>query len=315
MKPRSMLRAATAASLALLLAFAAPGAARAQETDGFATARGVRIHYRTVGDGPPLLLINGGPGWSSAHMLPVARRLADARRVILFDQRGTGESVLRRLDSTTVTMRAMVDDIDALRRHLGIERWDVMGHSFGGMLAMAYAAAYPERVSSMVLSAPGGADLSLLDYYEASLADRLLPWEREAAAFWSDPERMGAAPKHAAYEIARATVGAFLYDRARLPDLLAVLDEDTWSIPVSNLVWGDLARTDFDVRDSMRRFHAPVLVVQGRQDALGALHARQIADLFDHAEFRIIEEAAHLMWLDQEAEYYDVVRGFLGRGS
>lgn len=299
-------------ALAVCVLSAVPDrAASGQTEEGSASAEGVRIHYRIVGDGRPILLVNGGPGWSSDHMLPVAERLAEAYLVILFDQRGTGESTLAVLDSTTVTMDAMVEDIETLRRHLGIDSWIVMGHSFGGMLTIAYVAEHPEPVEAMVLSAPAGASLDFMGWYPASLNDRLLPDEREAVARWSDPERVAADPGKASHEIVRASIGAFLYDRGRLEEILAVLDEDTWSIETSQLVWSDLMRTDFDVRDSLRSFDAPVLVVQGRQDALGDLHAYRVSELFPNSSLEIIEESAHLMWVDQEERYFDIVLGFL----
>lgn len=283
----------------------------AQSQEGSVATDGVEIHYRVFGEGPPLLLLNGGPGWSSDHMVPVAERLARTHRVVLFDQRGTGRSQPAVLDSTTITLPALVDDIEAVRSHLGVDSWTVMGHSFGGLLAMAYAAAYPAPIDALVLSAPAGPTLAFLDYYQASLSDRLLPYEREAIAFWSDPERVGAAPKKAAYEIARATVGAFLYDRTHLDEMLAVLDEETWSMATSNLVWADLARTDFDVREPLKEFSHPVLVVQGRQDALGDLHAHEVAEVFPNATLEIVEESAHILWLDQPETYYGLLDAFL----
>lgn len=297
----------------LVLLIIAGGVRTAAAQEGYAQASGARVFYRIVGEGPPLLLVNGGPGWSSEHMTPVARRLGESFQVIRFDQRGTGRSVPAVVDSTTITMAAMIEDMEALRRHLDVERWLVMGHSFGGMLAMAYTAEHPERAEALVLSAPAGATTDFMDYYPASLNDRLLPHEREAASFWSDPERMAAAPGKATYELIRASAGAFLYDRSRIDDMLALIDENTWSIQASNLVWADLARTGFDIREPLGSFERPVMVVQGRQDALGVHHAYLTAELFPRSELRIIEESAHIMWLDQPDQYYEAVLGFLER--
>lgn len=300
-------------SIALIALLAVRARAQVVVETGRAPADGVDLRYRVLGTGRPLLVVNGGPGWSSDHMLPVAERLAGSWRVILFDQRGTGGSALEVADSTTVTMSAMVEDMEALRRHLGIERWVVFGHSFGGMLALAYAAAHPERVAALVLSAPAGPTLDFLDYYPASLEDRMLPAERETVALWSDSARMAAEPRKAAYEIVRASMGAFLYDRSRLGEARAIVDEDTWSPATSALVWWDLARTGFDVREPLRGFDRPVLVVQGRQDALGDLHAWRVAELFPRSTFRILERSAHLMWVDRPDAYYETVLGFLDR--
>lgn len=303
-----MLQKIVLVGIALVLA----SPALAQEQSGFAESGGARIFYRVLGDGAPILLINGGPGWSSDHMLPVARKLSETHRAILFDQRGTGKSELATLDSTTITMDAMVEDIEALREHLGFGNWTVMGHSFGGMLSMAYAAEHPEPIDALILSAPAGPNTDFLAYYPASLNDRLLPHEQDAVAYWSDPDRIAAMPETASYELARATIGGFLFDRSRLPEMLAVLDKDTWSISTSNRVWADLSRIAFDVREPLSAFDRPVLVVQGRQDALGDHHAQQVSDVFPQAKLLIIEESAHIMWLDQEERYFSAISDFLG---
>jgi proline iminopeptidase len=152
-----------------------------------------------------------------------------------------------------------------------------MGHSFGAMLAMAYTSAHREHVGALVLSAPGGATLDFMQYYPASLSYRLTPDERAAAPHWSDARLAAPASRKIAYELIRASLGAFLNDRSHLDSALAALNENTWSLATSDLVWADLTRLDFDIRSPLREFDGPVLVIQGRQDALGDLHAFQIA--------------------------------------
>ena len=131
---------------------------RVPEPTSYADSDGVRIAYYETGSGPPLLLINGGPGFPARHFAPLAARLARDfhRRVIRFDQRGIGLSKLTTVSTDTVTLDLMVRDVAALRRHLGITTWTVMGHSFGGINAMAYALREPDAVTALILSAPGG---------------------------------------------------------------------------------------------------------------------------------------------------------------
>ena len=194
-----------------------------------------------------LVLVDGGThrkatwrpvpccSWSSDHMVPVAEQLARSHRVVLFDQRGTGLSRPAELDGTTISIRTMIEDIEAVRTSLGIAEWVVMGHSFGGLRAMAYAAQHPEPVRALILSAPGGANLDFLAYYPASLNDRMQRHEREAVAYWSDPARMTADPGKSSYEIVRASIGAFPFDRSHLPEMLRYITEDTWSIETSTV--------------------------------------------------------------------------------
>lgn len=118
---------------------------------------GQRLYWETCGnpDGKPALMIHGGPGSGCNVRM---RRLFDpaAYRIVLFDQRGCGRSLPHASDPAvglaTNTTAHLLADIEALRRHLGVERWMIYGASWGATLALAYAETWPERVSEMVLS-------------------------------------------------------------------------------------------------------------------------------------------------------------------
>lgn len=110
-----------------------------------------QIYYEQCGDpaGKPVVLLHGGPG---AGCSPKMRRFHDPRayRIVLFDQRGAGRS-RPAADLRDNTTPHLVSDLEALRRHLGIERWQVFGGSWGSTLALAYATTFPERVTELVL--------------------------------------------------------------------------------------------------------------------------------------------------------------------
>ena len=96
---------------------------------------GGKIHYKIIGEGKHILIINGGPGFSSEGFLSIAKEIAELGfATILYDQRGTGKSTLTTSDSTTITMDLMVQDIELIRKDLGLSCFILFGHSFGGML-------------------------------------------------------------------------------------------------------------------------------------------------------------------------------------
>ena len=101
--------------------------------------KGGVIYYRSFGKGVPMLIINGGPGMNSEGFTQLAIQLSKNNRTILFDQRGTGRSKFTVTDSSTITMQLMAEDIENLRKKLNIDKWIILGHSFGGMMASYYA--------------------------------------------------------------------------------------------------------------------------------------------------------------------------------
>ncbi len=105
----------------------------------------------------PIIAINGGPGLSHAYMMQndLWERIGRNRLVVLYDQRGTGAS--KRMQAGILqTMDAQVADLDAVRQTLGLNKFALLGDSYGGLVAMAYAAAHPEHVAKLILSdSPG----------------------------------------------------------------------------------------------------------------------------------------------------------------
>ncbi|MCZ2263999.1 MULTISPECIES: alpha/beta fold hydrolase [unclassified Isoptericola] len=151
-------------------------------------ADGNELYYEAVGDpdGPAVLWLHGGPG--SGAGTGHRRRIDPARQqAITFDQRGCGRSrplVTERLDLLDEnTTAAQIEDVEALRRHLGVDRWLVTGASWGSTLALAYAQAYPERVTGLALFAVVTTSTSEVEWVTEDMG-RVFPeeWEVFAAA-------------------------------------------------------------------------------------------------------------------------------------
>ena len=122
------------------------------------------IHYKTFGNGKPLLIINGGPGMNCEGFENLAQEIANKGfKTIIYDQRGTGKSLLPIVDSTTITLKLMVEDIEKLRKQLKIDKWSLFGQSFGGVLVAKYAHQYPERVDKIIFSSSAGLDLKFME--------------------------------------------------------------------------------------------------------------------------------------------------------
>ena len=123
------------------------GAAAVESTDvlkiesGFVDANGVLIYYEALGHGQPLLILHGGPGASHDYFLPYLLPLARTNRVVFIDERGSGKSE-KLEDPKGYTVENMVEDVEAVRQHLSLGKMNLLGHSYGGVLAEAYALKY-----------------------------------------------------------------------------------------------------------------------------------------------------------------------------
>src|SRR6204780_5630889 len=127
---------------------------RSRDGEGFVDGSGVRIYYKTLGSGVPLLLLHGGPGADHSDFLPALQPMARHCQLVLIDERGSGRSE-RLKDPKGYTLNHMVKDIERVRKHLQVRQFVVLGHSFGGILAQAYATRHPNRVLGLVLAGTG----------------------------------------------------------------------------------------------------------------------------------------------------------------
>ena len=117
----------------------------------FVDLDGGRLYGREVGDGDPtIVVVHGGPDFDHGYMLPEMDALAASFRLVYYDQRGRGRSTLA-CKPDSVTIQSEVDDLDAIRSQLGLDQIVVLGHSWGGLLAMEYAIRHRDRVSHLVL--------------------------------------------------------------------------------------------------------------------------------------------------------------------
>lgn len=305
---------ALAATFLASLAAAEPASRPNPDAEGFAPANGVDLRWHSYGTGPPLLVLNGGPGVSSTHFANLAVELAalgNGHRVILFDQRGTGGSQLARVDEDTVTLAAMVADIESLRRHLGIKRWAVLGHSWGGMYGMLYATRHSAQVERLVLSASGGATLDWLGYVGANIRKHMGPERRTEYERWLDPPD-GTDPDVANQHRVEAMAAAYVFNPENIPFVVAALTREGANFPrVRGLVYADLERTRYNLLDELATLPTPTLILHGRQDLLG-----EAVPLQTHAALRVselvwLEECAHYPWLDAPAAYFGAIERFL----
>jgi proline iminopeptidase len=119
--------------------------------EGFVDARGVMIYYKIFGRGKPLVIVHGGPGASHDYFLPYLTPLARHYQLVFIDERGSGRSPALE-DASSYTVENMVEDVEAVRQALGLGQISLLGHSYGGVLAQAYALKYQENLTRLILA-------------------------------------------------------------------------------------------------------------------------------------------------------------------
>lgn len=266
-----------------------------------------KIHYQTFGSGNPILIINGGPGMSSEGFIPLAKRLAKNHRTIIYDQRGTGFSTIETVNITTITMDLMVEDVEALRKHLGYDEWIVMGHSFGGIMGYYYASKHPERVTAMIQSSSGGMDLALLN--DLDITAGLTEMQADSLAYYSAKISEGDDSYETLLKRSQFLAPAYLYNQKHVPVVAERLTQG--NSQVNGLVWQDLRRIKYDTKEVLRDFEKPVLILHGAQDVVGIGIAETADEILHDSKLVILDQCRHYGWLDRPEKYFGEIETFL----
>lgn len=275
----------------------------------FHTYDGTELAYHLVGQGAPLICLPGGAMRASAYLGGLGG-LGGHRQLVLLDLRGTGDSAVPD-DTTTYRCDRLVDDVEALREHLGLEHIDLLAHSAAGDLAALYAARYPQALRNLLLIAPGtraaGLGFAEREAREAAGLRRTEPWYEDAlpaleqiwAGRLTDELRAAARP--------------FLYGRWDA----AAQDHAASSAAQINAdaAQGYYGQGAFDPATTvagLRELPAPVLVLTGEYDGVTTPdRAAELAALFPKAEFAVQRGAGHFPWLDDPGAFVRTVTAFL----
>ncbi|MEU6082614.1 alpha/beta hydrolase [Streptomyces sp. NPDC047108] len=274
---------------------------------------GTPLTYDVVGRGEPLLCLPGGPMRASAYLGDLGG-LQNHRSLVMLDLRGTGGSGVP-ADPSTYRCDRQVDDVEALRSHLGPDRVDLLAHSAGGDLALLYAVRHPRRVRSLTL---------ITAHARALGVDFTAEHRREAAALRADEPWFGEA--HAAYERVWAgtasdadwdAMAPFFYGRwdatarAHAATEVEQSNDEAAEIYASPGAFAPAA-----ARSAVRALDVPVLLLAGELDS-GPLPrvAADIAELFPRAELIVQQGAGHHPWLDDPDGFARTVAAFLAQAA
>lgn len=279
------------------------------QTEGFAVNNdGSKTYYKTFGKGEPLLIINGGPGMNSNGFEDMAKVLGESQQTILYDQRGTGKSKLATLNSKTISMKIMANDIESLRKHLKIKKWNILGHSFGGMLASYYATLYPSSINKLVLSSSGGVDLSLLKGPNL-IEKNLTKVEKDSMDYWNDKIEKGDTSHKARLARGRAMAPAYVYDEKFIPIIAERLTQGNSKI--NGLLWADMQKNNFDCKAKLKNFKNQVLIIQGKEDIISNEIGELTKQTYPNAKLILLEHSKHYGWLDAREKYFSDINSFL----
>ena len=287
-------------------AFPRPARAWPRERHYFVDGPGGALFVREMGAGPPLVVLHGGPGAHHDYLLTHFARLADDFRLHFYDQRGGGRSRVSRPGG--ISWRDHVADLEALRESWGLERLILTGYSWGGLLALLYAAEYPERAGALALLAPAAGWGDYHQRFREEFARRSdsdvvkrLRAELEASGLReTDP----AAYRQRRFDL---SVAGYFRDPAQARDLTPFVVQSQ----AQQATIASLKGHGPELRRRLASVHAPTLILHGRHDPIPLEWAEELAGVMPAARLVVLENSGHVPYVEERERTFDEMRRFL----
>ena len=280
-----------------------------QTLDSFPTKAGA-LFYHQSGTGAPVILLSGGPGGSYAQLSVVATEISKNYRAILPEQRGTGLSIPTPFDSTTINLQTAVEDLNLLLQHLKLSQSTFIGHSWGSMLAMSFAAAHPDKVKALILIGPGP-----LKEWEKNFQILQMNWKSrmgrlEQLGFDTLTQKImqGTATGMDTLARRKMILETFNFDKSLTDSIQGKISGGS-NLKMRDLMLNDLKKR-YDLSQSLKNFKGPIHVICGRQDYV-LYNAYELKLIMPVTELHWIERCGHWPQFEQPKAFFQSLEAIL----
>lgn len=291
--------------------------------EGFVDAHGVLIYYKAVGQGQPLLIVHGGPGASHDYFLPYLLPLARTNRLIFIDERGSGRSQ-KLEDSSAYTVENMVEDVEDVRQALDLGKISLLGHSFGGVLAQAYALKYPENLSHLILCSTFHSTSKMNEVFK-KMKEKMSPEllaridKMEKAGLYGHGKEYEKGRYSAEYMTAAWGDGYFPYLYRNHPDAnYDPVANGNMSWDLYRVMWGSNGEFVIDgnlksveYTDRLSKITVPTLITVGDNDECDPSLSEEMHQKITGSQLVVFPKSGHMTFVDQPKLFISTVNDFL----
>ena len=293
------------------------------QQEGFVDAHGVLIYYITFGEGSPLVVVHGGPGADHTYFLPYLLPLARTHRLVFIDERGSGNSQ-RLQDVSLYTVENMVEDVEAVRQALNLGKISLLGHSYGGVLAQAYALKYQQNLSHLILNSTfpstrqmnevlareksqmPPAKLARLNQLEqAGLYGKGESWEH--GRYTEEYEKLAWGPGYFPFLYGARPDSA--YDPVKGAPTNWELYREMWGSHGEFIIDGNLSSVEYV--DRLSTIHVPTLILVGDHDECDPSLSKEMHEKIASSQLVILPNSGHMNFVDQPDLWQKEVVDFL----
>lgn len=281
------------------------------ESEGFVNIDNTKLYYTLIGSGDTLVVLHGGPGLSHKYLKPqLDSLLSDEFTLLYYDQRGSGWSEGVK-DTTKLNMHYYISDLDKIRTHFKLSELNLVGHSFGGLLAMYYGISFPDNLNSLVLIDTDAPSYELRTPYQIkTINSRLSEKQNDYLDSISESDNF---KKYdvSAYEKYYKT---FLTSYFANPNDTIHLEMgfDSISIPkirvTSGFIRKDLGK--YDIHKQIEKIQCPTLILHGTESIFSVEGAEAIHNKLTNSELRLFENCGHFEYIESPNKFQQLIKDF-----
>ncbi len=293
------------------------------QQEGFVDANGLLLYYLAFGRGQPLLILHGGPGASHDYFLPYLLPLARQHRLIFIDERGSGRSQELQ-QAAGYTIENMVEDVEAVRRALNLGKISLLGHSYGGALAQAYALKYQGNLSHLILASTWSSTKAMNQVF-VRMKENMAPELRErinsleAAGLFGHGKPYEQYRYTPDYMVAAWGEGYFPYVYHNRPDPnYDPLQQGNTAWDLYREMWGEHGEFVIDgnlksveYTDRLATIKVPTLIIVGEHDECDPALSKTMQARINGSKLVIMPNSGHMAFVDQPELYVKTVDEFL----
>ncbi|MFQ5528498.1 MAG: alpha/beta fold hydrolase [Thermoanaerobaculia bacterium] len=280
-------------------------------SEGLYAVNRTELWVKRLGSGEPVVVVHGGPVLEHGYLLPHLEPLAEDYELVFFDQRLSGRSAPE-VDEGSVTLAHFVGDIEGVRRLIGRERIHLVGHSWGGLLAMLYAIERPDRLASLILLDSMAASAGLWQDEQTAVAGLVSDEDKAERQAIMATEAFAQKKPEAIEKLLELSFKVQFEDPAKLAELELYVPKD---YATRSKRFGALGPElqSFDFHEELSGVNVPVLVLYGSAEPGGPLGGAAIHEALPDSEWVEIDGAGHFPFIEQPDAFLEAVRGFLDR--
>jgi len=269
------------------------------------------IYYETYGNGDPIIFLHGGPGLDHNYFKPQMLELAKTNTLVFYDQRGSGKSLIKEINDKTINLAQFVKDLENLRKKLGYEKVTLMGHSWGGRLAIEYNLAYPEQVEKLILVNSSPVNEKGRKATSSEVAKKFSKIHDKIKAFYNynDFVKLNEAQINEGY---RHLFSTYFYKQEQVKKLNLdfTIEGARGGAKVIDIMSKELAKMP-DLAPKLKQIKSPTLIIQSDKDIIPLFVAEEIKNAISGSELVIFKNCGHFPYIEQKEQFFEVVERFL----